>query len=89
MKKGIHPDYRAVVFQDVGGDFAILTKSTISSSETIKWEDGNEYPLVKVDISSATHPFYTGKQKNLDTEGRIEKFRKKFGTSYSGRFKKS
>ena len=73
MKEGIHPNYRPVVFKDVSGDFAILTKSTINTSETIKWEDGNEYPLVKVDISSASHPFYTGKQKILDTEGRIEK----------------
>ena len=88
MKKGIHPDYRHVVFKDVGGDFAILTRSTIKTTETIKWEDGNEYPLVKVDISSATHPFYTGKQKVLDTEGRIEKFRKKFGASYSAKLKK-
>ena len=88
MKTGIHPDYRAVVFQDVGGDFSILTKSTIKTSETIKWEDGNEYPLVKVDISSATHPYYTGKQKLLDTEGRIEKFRKKFGASYASKLKK-
>jgi large subunit ribosomal protein L31 len=83
MKEGIHPDYRAVVFQDVGADFAFLTRSTIKTNDKIVWEDGNEYPLVKVDISSASHPFYTGKQKVLDTEGRIEKFRKKFGTAYS------
>ena len=83
MKEGIHPNYRAVVFQDVGADFSFLTRSTIKTNETIKWEDGNEYPLVKVDISSASHPFYTGKQKVLDTEGRIEKFRKKFGSAYA------
>jgi len=88
MKKGIHPEYRQVVFKDVSGDFAILTKSTVTTSDTIKWEDGKEYPLYKVEISSATHPFYTGKQKVMDTEGRIEKFRKKFGTSYAERLKK-
>jgi len=88
MKADIHPNYREVVFQDVGGDFAILTRSTVNTNETIKWEDGNEYPLVKIDISSATHPFYTGKQKILDTEGRIEKFKKKFGTTYTANRKK-
>ncbi|HAZ12147.1 MAG: 50S ribosomal protein L31 [Bdellovibrionales bacterium GWA2_49_15] len=84
MKEGIHPEYRAVVFQDVSGDFAFLTRSTIKTQETVKWADGKEYPCVKVDISSATHPFYTGKAKILDSEGRIEKFRKKFGNAYAG-----
>ena len=88
MKEGIHPNCRPVVFTDVSGGFSILTKSTIETSDTIKWEDGNEYPLYKVDISSASHPFYTGKQKILDTEGRIEKFKKKFGSSYAKRLKK-
>ncbi|MBT6324525.1 MAG: type B 50S ribosomal protein L31 [Bdellovibrionales bacterium] len=88
MKEGIHPDYKDVVFKDVSGDFAILTRSTVSTTETIKWEDGKEYPLFKIDVSSATHPFYTGKQKILDTEGRIEKFRKKFGSTYSSKMKK-
>jgi large subunit ribosomal protein L31 len=88
MKEGIHPDYKDVVFKDVSGDFAILTRSTVSTTETIKWEDGKEYPLFKIDVSSATHPFYTGKQKILDTEGRIEKFRKKFGSTYSSKIKK-
>lgn len=88
MKKGIHPNYRQVVFKDVSGDFAILTRSTIETKQTIQWEDGNEYPLVTVDISSASHPFYTGKQKVMDTEGRIEKFRKKFGSSYASKLKK-
>lgn len=84
MKQGIHPEnYRQVVFKDISSDFAILTRSTVSTNETIQWEDGNEYPLFKVDISSASHPFYTGKQKVLDTEGRIEKFKKKFGSRYS------
>ncbi|MDC0253648.1 type B 50S ribosomal protein L31 [Bacteriovoracales bacterium] len=84
MKKDIHPEYRDVVFKDVSTDFAILTRSTIKTSDTIVWEeDGKEYPLYKVDISSASHPFYTGKQKIMDTEGRIEKFQKKFGNSYA------
>ena len=83
MKKDIHPEYRNVVSKDVSTDFAILTKSTVQTSETIKWEDGKDYPLYKVDISSASHPFYTGKQKIIDTEGRIEKFQKKFGSSYA------
>jgi large subunit ribosomal protein L31 len=87
MKKGIHPEYRPVVFQDVGADFAFLTRSTVKSNNTIKWEDGKEYPLVKVDISSASHPFYTGKQKFVDTAGRVEKFQKKFAGSYFGKAK--
>ncbi len=83
MKEGIHPNYRHVVFQDVGADFMILTRSTMKTSDKIMWTDGKEYPLIKVDVSSASHPFYTGKQRVLDTEGRIERFRKKFGTSYT------
>ena len=79
MKKGIHPDYHEVVFYDIGADFKFLTRSTIQSKETILWTDGKEYPLVKLDVSSESHPFYTGKQKNVDTAGRIEKFRKKYG----------
>ena len=59
MKAGIHPEYREVVFQDISSDFAILTRSTIESKDTIKWEDGKEYPLVKIEVSSASHPFYT------------------------------
>ena len=79
MKAGIHPEYRPVVFHDVTSNFKILTRSTLSSKETVKWEDGNEYPLVKVEISSATHPFYTGKNKIVDTRGRVDKFRKRYG----------
>ena len=79
MKKGIHPEYRDVVFQDLQSDFSFLTKSTMTSSETIKWEDGNEYPLVKVEISSKSHPFYTGKHKLADTGGRVDKFRQRYG----------
>lgn len=78
MKKEIHPKYGYVVFKDLASDFTFLTRSTKSSSETIKWEDGNEYPLINVEISSASHPFYTGKQKLLDSAGRIEKFRRKY-----------
>jgi large subunit ribosomal protein L31 len=79
MKPGIHPEYRQVVFQDISSDFAILTRSTIETRETIKWEDGNEYPLVKVEVSSASHPFYTGKHKVLDSGGRVDRFKKRYG----------
>ncbi|MFN3704148.1 type B 50S ribosomal protein L31 [Thermomonas sp.] len=79
MKAGIHPEYRDVVFQDVTSDFKILTRSTLSSKETVKWEDGNEYPLIKVEISSSSHPFYTGQNKVIDTSGRVDKFRKRYG----------
>ena len=75
MKADIHPNYKEVVFQDLSSDFAFLTRSTLSSKETVKWEDGKEYPLVKIDISSASHPFYTGKQKVMDTGGRVDRFR--------------
>ncbi|WP_297834015.1 type B 50S ribosomal protein L31 [Thermomonas sp.] len=78
MKAGIHPEYRDVVFQDVTSDFKILTRSTMSSKDTIKWEDGNEYPLIKVEVSSSTHPFYTGQHKIVDTTGRVDKFRKRY-----------
>jgi large subunit ribosomal protein L31 len=81
MKAGIHPEYKEVVFQDMSSDFAILTRSTMSSKETIKWEDGNEYPLIKVEISSASHPFYTGKHKVLDSGGRVDRFKKRYGKS--------
>jgi large subunit ribosomal protein L31 len=79
MKADIHPKYNDVVFQDVSSNFAILTRSTMTSKETIKWEDGKDYPVVKVEISSASHPFYTGKQKTIDTGGRVDKFRKRYG----------
>ena len=78
MKAGIHPEYRDVVFQDVTSDFKILTRSTMSTKDTIKWEDGNEYPLIKVDVSSSTHPFYTGQNKIMDTTGRVDRFRKRY-----------
>ncbi|MDN5212402.1 type B 50S ribosomal protein L31 [Fulvivirgaceae bacterium BMA12] len=78
MKKGIHPEYKEVVFMDTSSDYKFLTKSTMSSKETIKWEDGNEYPLIKVEVSSASHPFYTGKKIFLDTAGRVEKFNRRY-----------
>ena len=76
MKSSIHPqDYRLVVFSDEQAGFSFLTKSTAQSTETVKWEDGNEYPLVKVHISSKSHPFFTGEQKVIDTEGRVDRFK--------------
>lgn len=81
MKVGIHPEYREVVFQDVTSDFTFLTRSTIQAKETIKWEDGNEYPLIKVDISSQSHPFYTGKHKIVDSGGRVDKFKRRYSKS--------
>ena len=78
MKADIHPDYKQVVFQDISSDFSFLTRSTMGSKETIKWEDGETYPLIKVEVSSHSHPFYTGKQKIVDTAGRVDKFRRRY-----------
>ena len=78
MKKDIHPEYREVVFQDVQSDFKFLTRSTMTSDEKIKWEDGKEYPVIKVEVSSASHPFYTGKKLFVDTAGRVERFNQKY-----------
>jgi large subunit ribosomal protein L31 len=78
MKADIHPNYRPVVFQDVTSDFSFLTRSTLASKETVKWEDGQEYPLIKIEVSSHSHPFYTGKQKMMDTSGRVDRFRKRY-----------
>lgn len=78
MKKGIHPEYREVVFRDVSADFEVLTKSTIQTTETTTY-NGKEYPLYKVDISSASHPFYTGTQRVMDSEGRVDRFKRKYG----------
>lgn len=76
MKKDLHPDsYRIVVFEDLNNGFRFLTRSTAASEETTKWEDGNEYPLIKVHVSSASHPFFTGEEKILDIEGRVDKFK--------------
>lgn len=78
MKKDIHPQYREVVFQDTSSDFKFITRSTMSSSETITMEDGKTYPVIKVEVSSASHPFYTGKNIFVDTAGRVEKFQKRY-----------
>jgi large subunit ribosomal protein L31 len=79
MKKDIHPtSYRTVVFKDISQDKSWLGKSTANSKENIKWEDGNEYPLIKLEISSESHPFFTGKMKLVDTAGRIDKFKKRY-----------
>ncbi len=78
MKKGFHPVYRPVVFKDITSDFAFLTRSTVETKDTIAWEDGKTYPLYKAEISSATHPFFTGKNVLLDTAGRVEKFNRKY-----------
>lgn len=78
MKDGIHPNYNKVIFKDAASDFSFLSRSTCTSAEKVKWTDGEEYPLIMVEISSASHPFFTGKQKLLDAEGRIEKFKKKY-----------
>jgi large subunit ribosomal protein L31 len=78
MKKELHPEFRPVVFKDISCDYSYLTKSTAKSKETVKWEDGKEYPIIKFEVSSASHPFYTGKHRIVDTEGRAEKFKKKY-----------
>ena len=78
MKDNIHPEYRHVVFKDMASDFAFLTRSAAPAKDKITWEDGNEYPMIKIDISSASHPFFTGKMKFLDTEGRVDRFMKKY-----------
>ncbi len=84
MKKDIHPEYREVVFVDTASDFKFLTRSTIETNETIEWEDGNTYPMARVEISSASHPFYTGKQILVDSGGRVERFRRRYGrTSFT------
>jgi large subunit ribosomal protein L31 len=86
MKKAIHPNYRPVVFQDTAAHFSFLTQSCVETDETIKWEDGNEYPLYKIEISSASHPFFTGKMKLVDTTGRVQKFQQKYQkTGYGGK----
>ena len=81
MKQGIHPEYKEVVFQDEDAGFAFLTRSTIKTNEKIEWDDGKEYPLVKLDISSASHPFFTGKQKLVDSTGRVERFKQRYGST--------
>jgi large subunit ribosomal protein L31 len=79
MKKDIHPkDYRLVVFKDMSNDYVFMTKSTVATKDTIEWEDGKEYPLIKLEISNTSHPFYTGKIKLIDTAGRVDKFKTKY-----------
>jgi len=79
VKPGIHPAYRPVVFRDKVGDLAFLTRSTLTGSTTVEWADGNSYPVVDVEVSSASHPFYTGKSRVLDTAGRVEQYRRRYG----------
>ncbi|MQY07368.1 type B 50S ribosomal protein L31 [Actinomadura macrotermitis] len=79
MKKNIHPQYRPVVFRDRGADYAFLTRSTAVTDRTVEWTDGNTYPVVDVDVSAASHPFYTGKSRLMDTTGAVEKFNRRYG----------
>lgn len=79
MKQGLHPEnYRVVVFKDMSNGHSFLSRSTANSRETVKWEDGNEYPIIKLEISNTSHPFYTGKNMLVDTAGRIDKFKKRY-----------
>ncbi len=78
MKKGIHPEYREVVFKDTSVNHAFLTRSTIKTDKTIEWEDGKVYPLIEIEISNVSHPFYTGQQRLVDTAGRVEKFNRRY-----------
>ncbi len=78
MKKEIHPDYQEVIFWDTSSDFKFLSRSTMRPKETLKWTDGKEYPVIKVEVSSASHPFFTGKKMFMDSAGRVEKFQKKY-----------
>ncbi len=78
MKKDIHPNYRIVVFKDVSSNTSYITRSCVRTNDTIKWEDGNEYPLYKINVSSSSHPFYTGQKVLVDTAGRVEKFRNRY-----------
>lgn len=79
MKKDIHPTYKDVIFWDTSSDFKFMSRSTNVPKETIKWTDGKDYPVIKVEVSSASHPFFTGKKLFVDTAGRVEKFQKKYG----------
>ena len=79
MKAEIHPDYNLVLFRDLASGKVFLTRSPMTSDKTEKWEDGNEYPIVEVEISSESHPFYTGKQRIMDSAGRVERFNARFG----------
>ena len=78
MKQNLHPEYNFVVFEDQSSGDKVLTRSTMTSKETTTWEDGTEYPVIKIEVSSSSHPFYTGKKLFVDTAGRVEKFNKKY-----------
>jgi large subunit ribosomal protein L31 len=84
VKKDIHPDYRPVVFQDTSSNTSFLTRSTVRTNDTVEWEDGNTYPLAKVEISSASHPFFTGTMIIMDTAGRVERFERRYGRRRKG-----
>ncbi|MFD1717191.1 type B 50S ribosomal protein L31 [Georgenia deserti] len=84
MKSGIHPEYGPVVFRDAAAGFAFLTRSTLRPEQTVEWEDGRTYPVVDVDISSASHPYWTGRSRVLDSEGRVERFRRRYGRARRG-----
>lgn len=83
MKAGIHPDYHPVVFRDRSGALAFLTRSTATSDRTVEWEDGHTYPVVDVDVTSASHPFWTGTSRTLDNEGRVERFNRRYASQPS------
>ncbi|MEW1792348.1 MULTISPECIES: type B 50S ribosomal protein L31 [Streptomyces] len=85
MKPGIHPAYGPVVFRDTAANVSFLTRSTATSDKTVRWEDGNTYPLVDVEISSVSHPFYTGNARVMDTAGRVERFERRYGQAPGGR----
>ncbi len=86
MKADIHPkEYRLVVFQDMSNGYSFITRSTVKTKETIKWEDGNEYPLMKLEISHTSHPFYTGKMKLVDSAGRVDKFKNRYKKHFENR----
>ncbi|MEV2232546.1 type B 50S ribosomal protein L31 [Streptomyces phaeochromogenes] len=83
MRVGIHPVSRPVVYRDRAADVAFLTRSTADSTRTIEWEDGNTYPVIDVEVSSASHPFYTGTSRVMDSAGRVERFERRYGRSAS------
>ncbi len=88
MKKEIHPkNYRLVVFKDMSNEYSFISRSTINTKENIVWEDGNEYPLVKLEISHTSHPFYTGKMKLVDSAGRVDKFKNRYQKHYDQKVK--
>ncbi|HVX24674.1 MAG TPA: type B 50S ribosomal protein L31 [Candidatus Saccharimonadales bacterium] len=90
MKTDLHPDsYRLVVFEDLNNGTRFLTRSTVAAEETIKWEDGQEYPLVKVHITSASHPFFTGEERILDIEGRVDKFKARAAAGQAAKEKRA